>query len=54
MRTQTIRLPRHDLYASRGKPASPYGVNADGDARNSNPVAQDRWEPLTTLIRAGS
>jgi hypothetical protein len=38
MRTQTIRLPRHDLYAGRGKPASPYGVNAEDDAPNSNPV----------------
>jgi hypothetical protein len=28
MRTQTIRLPHHDLYAGRGKPASPYRVNA--------------------------
>ena len=27
--TQTIRLPHHDLYAGRGKPASPYGVSDD-------------------------
>jgi hypothetical protein len=28
--TRTIRLPHHDLYAGRGKPASPYGVSDDG------------------------
>jgi hypothetical protein len=37
--TQTIRLPRHDLYAGRGKPASPYRVTDNDDPALLPPLA---------------